>query len=196
LLRRLAPLRRAGQIGEWSVSVHGTTRVIAGRVCAIRKTEEAIRRAENQLRRNASKSGEALQPDTLEYAKYIIVFTTFAPLTFGAAAVLQWYRVRWQMELAFKRLKSLAQLGHLPKADEQSARAWLYGKLFVALLTEQLIRRGQSLSPCRPPEASGGSTIHLAGVCLCLPPNLARDRTKAHLTFRVGFVAPPLPGIN
>jgi IS4 transposase len=40
----------------------------------------------------------------LEYAKYIIVFTTFDPLTFSAGAVLHWYRVRWQVELAFKEL--------------------------------------------------------------------------------------------
>jgi hypothetical protein len=125
LLRQVAVLRHAGQIGEWPVSAHGATHVIAGRVCAIRKTEEAIKRVENQLRRDASKHGEVLQPATLEYAKYIIVFTTFAPLTFSATAILHWYRVRWQVELAFKRLKSLAQLGHLPKADEQSARAWL-----------------------------------------------------------------------
>jgi hypothetical protein len=196
LLRRLAPLRRAGQIGEWSVSVHGPTRVIAGRVCAIRKTEEAIRRAEKQLRRNASKSGEALQPDTLEYAKYIIVFTTFAPLPFGAAAVLQWYRVRWQVELAFKRLKSLAQLGHLPKADAQSARAWLYGKLFVALLTEQLIRRGQTFSPGRPTDASCCPTRALARVCVRITPDSARDRARAHITVRARFLAPHLPGVN
>jgi hypothetical protein len=66
LLRGLARLRQAGQLGEWSVSVHGATRVIAGRVGAIRKTEEAIKRAEKQLRRNASKHGEVLPPDTLE----------------------------------------------------------------------------------------------------------------------------------
>ena len=46
-----------------------------------------------------------------------------------------------------KRLKSLAQLGHLPKYDDQSSRAWLYGKLFVALLTQKLIRTGRELSP-------------------------------------------------
>jgi hypothetical protein len=196
LLRRLATLRQTGQIGEWAVSVHGATRMLAGRVCAIRKTEEAIKRAEKQLRRNASKHGEVLQPATLEYAKYIIIFTTFDPFTFSAAAVLHWYRVRWQVELAFKRLKSLAQLGHLPKADAQSARAWLYGKLFVALLTEQLIRRGQSLSPYRPTATSGGVTIPLAGVCVRIAPDSARHRTGAHVTFRAGFVAPYFPGVN
>ena len=88
LLRRLAPLRQAGQISEWSVYIHGVTRVIVGRVCAVRKTEGAIKRTEKLLRRNASKQGEVRQPETLEYAKYIIVFTTFDPLTFSADAVL------------------------------------------------------------------------------------------------------------
>jgi hypothetical protein len=195
LLRRLQPLRHAGQIGEWPVTVQGEVRVIAGRVCAIRKTEDAITRAHKQLRRNASRDGEVLQPETLEYAKYVIVFTTFDPLTFSAEMILQWYRVRWQVELAFKRLKSLAQLGHLPKADEQSARAWLYGKLFVALLTEQLIRHGQALSPYRPALTAEGSPLALARVCLRLTSDSACDRTRPHIAFHFGFVAPDLSGL-
>ena len=47
----------------------------------------------------------------------------------------------------FKRFKSLAELGHLPKHDEQNARAWLYGKLFVALLVEKLIGHARAVSP-------------------------------------------------
>jgi hypothetical protein len=196
LLRRVATLRTAGQLGEWPVCVQGATRVIAGRLCAIRKTEEAIKRAEKRLRRRASKKGEVLQADTLEYAKYVIVFTTFDPTTFSAAEVLHWYRLRWQVELLFKRLKSLAQLGHLPKYDDQSARAWLYGKLFVALLTEQLIRRGQTFSPGGPPGAPPLSANPLAGVCVRPPPNPAGDRTRAHAAGRARFVASHLPRFN
>ena len=81
----------------------------------------------------------------MEYAKYVAVFTT--EMVSPAETILQWYRVRWQIELSFKRLKSLTQLGHLPKYDDQSARAWLYGKLFVALLTQKLVRVGRELSP-------------------------------------------------
>ena len=47
----------------------------------------------------------------------------------------------------FKRFKSLAQLGHLPKFDDDSARAWLYGKLLIALLTEKIVRHARTLSP-------------------------------------------------
>ena len=47
----------------------------------------------------------------------------------------------------FKRFKSLAQLGHLPTYDDDSAKTWLYGKLFVALLVEKLIRHARAISP-------------------------------------------------
>ena len=49
--------------------------------------------------------------------------------------------------VGLKRMKTLAQLGHLPKHDDRSARAWLYGKLLVALLTQKLIRVGRDISP-------------------------------------------------
>ena len=88
-----------------------------------------------------------LKPETLEYAKYVIVFTNFPEDCFSDAEVLNWYRIRWQVELIFKRFKSIAQLGHIPKQSDDSSKAWLYGKLFVALLTQKLIEYASSISP-------------------------------------------------
>jgi len=85
------------------------------------------------------------RPGTLEFAKYVIVFTTRS--VGSAEEILQLYRIRWQIELAFKRMKSLAQLGHVPKHDDRSSRAWLYGKLLVTLLAQKLIRIGRDISP-------------------------------------------------
>ena len=76
-----------------------------------------------------------------------MVFTTLPGQQAKAPQVLEYYRLRWQIELVFKRLKSIVQLGHVPKQDDESSRAWLYGKLFLALLTEKLIRTADSLSP-------------------------------------------------
>jgi len=75
----------------------------------------------------------------------VIVFTTRRGDS--GAKILEWYRMRWQIELVFKRLKSLAQLGHLPKHDDRSSRAWLHGKLLIAMLTQKLIRAGRDISP-------------------------------------------------
>ena len=85
------------------------------------------------------------RPDTFEFAKYVLVFTTrfSGPTT----EVLELYRRRWQIELLFKRLKSIASIGHVPKHDARSSRAWLYGKLLVTLLTEKLMEVGRDISP-------------------------------------------------
>jgi hypothetical protein len=76
-----------------------------------------------------------------------MVLTTFPAPEFSLQQVLDHYRFRWQIELVFKRFKQIAQLGHLPKYDQDSAKAWLYGKLFVSLLIEKLIRYARALSP-------------------------------------------------
>ena len=91
--------------------------------------------------------GWQVQPRTLQFARYVIVFTTFPEPAFAAPQVLQWYRTRWQVELVFERFKSLTQLGHLPKHDDESAKAWLHGKLLVALLVEKSIHHAVAVSP-------------------------------------------------
>jgi len=154
LLSRLRTLRTAGQIGEWKVALPETG--VKGRVCAVRKSEQAIQRAHRRIERRASKRQTKTKPETWDYAKYVAVFTT-EPSS-PARIILEWYRVRWQIELSFKRLKSLARLGHLPKYDAQSSRVWLYGKLFVALLTQKLIRVGREFSPWGYILGSGAAT--------------------------------------
>lgn len=145
LLSMVQSLQEVGQVGQWQVWLPGEKKRLQGRVCALRKSEEATRQAVERLRRKASKKQTELKPETLEYAKYVMVFTTWE--SGKAQEILDWYRVRWQIELAFKRLKSLARLGHLPKSDPASSRAWLYGKLFVALLGQKLLRVARELSP-------------------------------------------------
>jgi transposase len=90
------------------------------------------------------------------------VFTTLPSREVSARQVLDCYRLRWQIELTFKRLKSVVRLGHIPKQDDQSSRAWLYGKLFVALLSQKLVRVGSAISPWGyylPEEAAGPQPV-------------------------------------
>jgi hypothetical protein len=147
LLPKLQRLERTAQVGSWDVILQDERWPVRGRVCAIRKTRLAIQQAQRKLQQEATKDGRTLQPETLEYAKFVTVFTNFPVVEFSAVDALAWYRVRWQVELVFKRFKQIAGLGHLPKYDEQSARAWLYGKLIVALLTEKLVQHANTLSP-------------------------------------------------
>ena len=147
LLAAVASLDGAGAVRSWPVVAVEEGVAVPGRVCAIRKTQQASRIAHRKLRKEAARKGKQVQLRTVEFARYVIVFTTFPEPVFAASEVLQWYRTRWQIELVFKRFKSLAQLGHPPKYDDESAKAWLYGKLLVALLVEKLTRHAVAVSP-------------------------------------------------
>lgn len=148
LTAKLQTLTAALQIGSWDVdAVTPEGQRILGRLCAIRKTPEAIQLAHKKVKSKASKNGNKLQPDTLFFAEYILIYTTFPKADFSAEKVLEWYRIRWQIELVFKRFKQITHMGHLPKYHDESAQAWLYGKLFVALITEKIMRHSQAISP-------------------------------------------------
>lgn len=155
LLPRLRSLSKVGQFGEWRVVLHGQGSSFAGRLCAVRKSDCAIQQAHRRLQRKASKKQMITRPGTLEFAKYVTVFTTRS--NGSTADVLGSYRMRWQIELVFKRLKSLAQLGHVPKHDDRSSRAWISGKLLVTLLAQKLIRIGRDISPSGYPLSAPGT---------------------------------------
>ena len=182
LLPQLRRLRAAGKIVQEPVWVHHQDQRLAGRLCVLRKTEHAIAKAERRLTRWEQKHQRKARPETREYARYVMVFTTLPESEMSAAEVLEHYRFRWQIELVFKRLKSLLAMGHLPKYDDQSSRAWLYGKLLVALLTQKFVRLGSSFSPwgydCRPP----ADPQSLAGVSIRPAPSAANDRPRIGTT--------------
>ncbi|MBC8278885.1 MAG: IS4 family transposase [FCB group bacterium] len=132
-----------------------TDSLIKGRLCALRKSKEAIAKSRKKLHRYASKKSVRLKPETLEYAGYFIQFTTLNRHHFQVEELLNLYRYRWQIELIFKRLKGIMGIGHLPTMNEASSIAWLYGKMVVALLTECLYHEAEFFSPwgypIRPP---------------------------------------------
>ena len=143
LLRKLS----VGQAADWPVTLRderGQERIDL-RVCAYKKTAAQTLAAQRAIEQEARKKGRNVRPETLEAAGYVIVLTTLAQPS--AAAIMEFYRRRWQIELAFKRLKSLLQLGHLKKFDPEGARAWLQGKLLVACLVEKLILTAERFSP-------------------------------------------------
>ncbi len=141
LLRTLA----IGQAADCPARVQDDNGAIAVRVCAYKKTAAQTLAAQGAILQEARKKQRNVQPQTLEAAGYVIVVTTLSEPS--AAAIMEFYRRRWQIELAFKRLKSLLQLGHLKKIDKDGAKAWLQGKLLVACLIEKLILTAERFSP-------------------------------------------------
>jgi len=120
LLSRLRTLSTVGQCGEWRVILRGQDSSFEGRLCALRKNDSAVEQARRRLHPRASQKQMITRPETVELAKYVLLFTT--KFSGSTAQVLEFYRMRWQIELVFKRLKSLVQMGHVPKHDDCSSR--------------------------------------------------------------------------
>lgn len=118
-----------------------------------RKDPEQAQAEQKRLRKDAQKRGKTPDPRSLEAANYILLLTSLPADAFATADVLALYRFRWQIELAFKRMKSLAGLATLPAKKPELARAWIYARLIVALLAEQMAGQVPESSPCGPGRA-------------------------------------------
>jgi hypothetical protein len=146
LLEELRKLQ-VDQTRQWAVGLKNGKEFWPLRLCAIKKTEQAAQHSRLKAQRRAQQDGVNVRPETLELAGYVLVLTNLESEPWPANLVLDLYRCRWQIELAFKRLKSLLQLGHLPKRDLESARAWMQIKLLIALLTEHFAWEARFFSP-------------------------------------------------
>ena len=147
LLPRLRALR-AGAVGDWPVRFRAAGRLWDARVCAVRKSAVAAESAKKKLLTAASRRQTGpVRAATLEFAEYIFILVTVAQKDLAARDALDLYRARWQIELCFKRLKSLLRLGYLPKKTNDSSLAWIQGKLLTALLVEALADKARFFSP-------------------------------------------------
>ena len=93
------------------------------RLIILRKTPEATEATRTALRRAAIKKGKTLDPNSLVAAEFMILGTSLPKEGYEAMDILAVYRLRWQIELAFKRLKSLLHIDRLPTRSERGANA-------------------------------------------------------------------------
>lgn len=138
---------RVGQhldLPTWVRSTTGDT--FAGRLVVLRRSAAATRNEQRRMARKASKQQKNVSAQRLKMARYLLIWTTLSS-THPASDITEFYRWRWQIELGFKRMKSILGLGHLPKTDPASARAWLHGKLLTSLLVERMVQAANTISP-------------------------------------------------
>ena len=112
---------------------------LALRLVAVKKSPQACEAARRKARRNAQREGHHISKNTLAAADWVILVTSLAPEDFPTADVLALYRLRWRIELGFKRLKSVVGLKGPPGVDERSARPYVLAHLLLILLLEPLI---------------------------------------------------------
>ena len=192
--------QRASEQGSLDMSVrvhkaHSRFEPLDMRLVIIKKPPAAAAQARVKARRASQKNRRRTDPRTLAGADYIILLTSLKREEFPIDLVAALYRLRWQIELAIKRLKSILHIDRLPAKHPDLVRAWLHAHLLLALLLDEITARLGAV----PPQRSGSrqmslwrTTMLLAAALLAAiwpPPNI--DTTMRILIIRMRQLAEP-----
>ena len=134
-LGRLGKARHA----EWqALAVTPGGQTVPLRLLVLRKSPDAIEHEIKRIREKAARRGRTTRsgkpdPRSLVAAQFIILATS---LVAPADQIFELYRLRWQIEIAFKRLKSQLHIDQLLAKDHDLARTWLLANIIAALLIE------------------------------------------------------------
>lgn len=135
------------ELGDWPVFLRHGKRRFALRLVAVKKSRAAAEQAMTKARHKAQKNGTVkADPRSLRAAQYTYVLTDLTSEEINAAHVLELYRLRWQIELAFKRIKSLLHLNLRARSDDL-ARTYLLANILGALLIDELSSNALSFFP-------------------------------------------------
>ena len=148
-------------------------REIHGRLIAVRLPSAEAEKARVRTRRELGNKTSALD---LEAAHYVVLFSTAPESRMSSEMCLELYRLRWQVELAFKRWKSICHFDRLPNYRDDTILSWLYAKLLLALVMHRAASGGSTLFP---PEGSANDEMALDAV-EGHDDSMAHDRRGAH----------------
>jgi hypothetical protein len=133
----IAALPQSGpELVELPVAVVHKTRKIPMRLIIKRKSEDAASHERKRRQYKARKNGQVNDPRTITASGFGIYVTSLSPDEASAKDVVRLYRMRWQIELAFKRLKSLGGFDQLRASDPRLVQTWLLAHLIAAVLIE------------------------------------------------------------
>jgi hypothetical protein len=124
------------EVVEYAVRIGAGRAATDARLVIARKPAEKTAQQHTRQQRRASRKGTETDARTLRAAGFMMVVTSLSPDQASAEEVIRLYRMRWQVELAFKRLKSLGGFDALRASDARLARSWLLAHLIAAVLIE------------------------------------------------------------
>jgi len=151
---------------------------VPARLVVIPKPAEAAASSRQKTCRAAQQEGYTPSQEALESADFLILLTSLSPTDASVPDLVTLYRMRWQVELVIKRLKSLGHLDRLPAKSAPLAKAWLCANLICSLLIEDLMAKVLD-SPPSGPHSHAPAGLNLAPLVPVLP---APDRNHSRTT--------------
>jgi hypothetical protein len=140
-----------GQVTEWSAEVRPRDHdPIPVRLVVTRLPADQADKARARVRREQDKPNDQI----LHWAGYVMLVTTVPKSRLDAVAIAELYRLRWQIELQFKRDKSIGGLDLLPNRRDENVKSWILAKLLLSQLARRLVAPDASSSKSKTPNKS------------------------------------------
>jgi len=140
---RLSPLRAArslsiGQTLDIPVRTVPTKNApaVQGRLVVLKKTESQAQKDLKRLKQRAKEDGRDIGEDALQASRFVFLFSTLAQEQADARQILEIYRLRWQIEMLFKKVKGIVSLGETAAKDFALCEAMILSQLIVLLLIQ------------------------------------------------------------
>lgn len=106
---------------------------VEGRIVIVRKPDKKV---EEGLKRKRKEKGKELSELVKKAERYVMLFTTLPVETADTLDVLEIYRIRWQVEMTFKRVKGVVSLGETLARDMKLCECKILAKLLMLLLIQ------------------------------------------------------------
>ena len=142
--------REAAVVHATGKGMNRTERRVPGRLIAHHLSADQARTARERVRRD---EGPDVTAEQLDAAAYVILFTTAKAERLSTERCVDAYRLRWQVELQFKRWKSLCKFDKLPNYLDDTMLSWVTAKLLLGLLLDRLASAPNGESPTERPGA-------------------------------------------
>lgn len=120
------------------IAVHGkgrNRREVRGRLIGFHLPIHQAREARDRVRRD---EGPTVTAEQLEAAEYVVLFATPPIERLSAQRCIDAYRLRWQVELQFKRWKSICNFDKLPNYRDDTMLSWLTAKVLLGMLLDRV----------------------------------------------------------
>jgi hypothetical protein len=135
-LRRL--LRGGAQSVDRAIRI-GRENPLACRLIARQVPGHVVRRRRRRLRKDAARRGRAVSQQQLVWCQWTVVVTNLPPAQLTAHEALVLLKMRWQIELLFKRWKSLGQVHESRSTNPWRVLVEIYAKLLGMLIQHWLL---------------------------------------------------------
>ena len=129
------------------------------RIIILRAGEAAAAREHARIERSRTKHGVTPREDTKAMAEVVMFATNLTPHDWPISRLVPLYRLRWQIELAFKTLKSTFAMRRVPAKEPKLARTWILANLAAALLANLLASAFERAIPPSPAQDNSPTAV-------------------------------------